>query len=393
MTSRMQGNWCARSIIGLATLAAACAGEDITDDVAAIPDRPAYGEWLKIEPEGAVCGDGSQYKFFVNYSEVSNNLVVAFEPGGACWDYDSCTGQNGIRGAANVDGIPDSHMDVGGRIVPFFQREYDDNFTRDWNMVYVPYCTGDVHVGNAEVVYTDPDGQDQITFHHAGHRNTLAVIDWMAEQFETIPRFLATGCSAGGAGATVNYHYMRQGLPGIERGYLLADSGPIMPSDGFSRPLHDKVYEAWRPDSYLHELPGGFDPDDFGSVNTTLADQYPDDRLAVTMFQRDYNYSLYSYERFYDLPDPDDPQFKEEILTMWRADMGDLMDVYDTRDNLAYFMPYWRALNDSHCTTLISYAGSDIEDQDATLEGFVADLFDDSVPLQSYLEAPQPDED
>ncbi|MGB5314149.1 MAG: hypothetical protein WBN38_18900 [Polyangiales bacterium] len=37
------------------------------------PDEPfvpeAYGEWLKIEPEGAVCANGSQYKYFVNFSE------------------------------------------------------------------------------------------------------------------------------------------------------------------------------------------------------------------------------------------------------------------------------------------------------------------------------------
>jgi hypothetical protein len=30
-------------------------------------------------------------------------------PGGACWDDASCTGQRGIRGAASVDGLPDDH--------------------------------------------------------------------------------------------------------------------------------------------------------------------------------------------------------------------------------------------------------------------------------------------
>ena len=72
-------------------------------------DRSA-STWIKVEIPGTVCGNGSQYKFFVNYSSSSNNLVVAFEPGGACWDYASCAGVGGIRGAANPHGIPDDHM-------------------------------------------------------------------------------------------------------------------------------------------------------------------------------------------------------------------------------------------------------------------------------------------
>jgi hypothetical protein len=58
------------------------------------PDEPfvpeAYGEWLKFEPEGAVCANGSQYKYFVNFSETSSNLVVFLEGGGACSNYASC---------------------------------------------------------------------------------------------------------------------------------------------------------------------------------------------------------------------------------------------------------------------------------------------------------------
>ena len=66
------------------------------------PAARSYETWIKIEPPGVVCGNNSQYKFFANFSDKSDNLVVVFEPGGACWDYDSCTGKNGIRGAANA---------------------------------------------------------------------------------------------------------------------------------------------------------------------------------------------------------------------------------------------------------------------------------------------------
>lgn len=363
--------------------ASACTGDEHP-----IPDREVYNEWLKVELPGTVCGNGSQYKFFVNYSDTSNNLVVALEPGGACWDYDSCTGKNGIRGAANVDGLDDYHWEMAPFINPFLQRVYDDNITRDWNMVYVPYCTGDVYAGNNVVTYSDPDGvEPDIEFHHAGHPNMMAVIDWMASHFEYVPKLFVNGCSAGGAGSMVSYYFIRKGMPGVQRGFLLDDSGPIFPSGGWSKPLHEKVYDAWDVDSILQDLPTEFDPEDFGSLNTTLADEFPDDRLATTYFRRDYNFSLYSYERFYDYPP------KDQIMQMWWDDTQLLMDVYDSRDNLAYYIPYWRMLNDSHCTTLISFVGSEIEEQNVDMYDFVDTLLDPHKPLRSYLESVQPDED
>jgi hypothetical protein len=344
--------------------------------------------WEKVEPPGAVCGDGSQYKFFVNYSETSNNLVIAFEPGGACWDYESCSGKAGIRGAANVDGLEDDHAEIAPFMVPFFQRFYDDTPTPDWNFVYVPYCTGDVHSGNNVITYEDPDGiEPDLVFHHNGHDNVQKIIQWMAGEFESVPQMLVTGCSAGGAGSTINYYDIRNGMPGVERAYLLADSGPIFPNSVNSKPLHDKVRVSWNIDPLLEQYPGTFDGNDFGTINTMLATEFPEDRFAITYFRRDYNYSLYSYERFYDYPD------KETIHQMWWEDTQLLIEQFDQRDNLAYYLPYWRLLNDSHCDTLITFAGSEIQEADITLDQYVLDLVDDKKPLQSYVESVQPGED
>lgn len=365
---------------------AAC-GSDTEDEIE-VPPRPSYDEWLKIEPAGAVCGNGSQYKFFVNYSDTSNNVVVAFEPGGACWDYESCSGKTGIRGAANVDGIEDNHADLARFMIPFFQREYDDTPTPDWNFVYVPYCTGDVHSGNNVITYEDPDGvEPDLTFHHNGHDNVQAVIEWMAGEFQSVPKLMVYGCSAGGAGSTINFHYLRSGLPGVERAYMLADSGPIFPNSRLSKPLHDKVRSSWNIDPILDSLPFDIDKDNLGLINELVADEYPDDRLAVTYFRRDYNYSLYSYERFYDYPD------KETIHAMWWEDTQLLMEQFDSRDNLGYYIPYWRLLNDSHCTALITFIGAEIQEEGVTLDQYVLDLVDEDAPFASYVESVIPGED
>ena len=66
-----------------------------------------YGwQTIQMAPEtGAVCGNGSPYKFFINRVPNTRNTIVYLEGGGACWDYASCSGQAGIRGARNPDGI------------------------------------------------------------------------------------------------------------------------------------------------------------------------------------------------------------------------------------------------------------------------------------------------
>jgi len=80
------------ALIFLLTLGALGCGSDssaVVDDGPFVPE--AYGQWLKFEPEGAVCANGSQYKYFVNFSETSSNLVVFLEGGGACSNYEDCS--------------------------------------------------------------------------------------------------------------------------------------------------------------------------------------------------------------------------------------------------------------------------------------------------------------
>jgi hypothetical protein len=373
--------------IAMVVVGGAC-GDNATEGPEPIlnPAREVYDAWVKIEPPGIVCGNNSQYKLFANFSSKSDNVIVVLEPGGACWDYESCTGQNGIRGAANVDGLEDDHYRLAPFISPFLNRDAEYNPTRDWNFIYVPYCTGDVHTGNNIATYVEEGGTNQTVFHHDGHAATKAIATWIDENFTHIPKMFVTGCSAGGVGSMVNYYFLRGRVGAVEKGYMLDDSGPVFPSTGYSAPLHQKIRSAWNVDSLAGEQPPSFTFENFGSMNTAVADAFPDDRIATTYFRRDMNFSLYSYERFYAFPP------KEEILRMWDADTQLLVDQYATRDNLDYFIPYWRRVNDSHCTTLFSFAGSDIEQYDVTLEDWIHDFLDDK-PVESYIEDPVPGED
>jgi hypothetical protein len=354
------------------------------------PEPPAaYETWLKVELPGTVCGNNSQYKFFVNYKEGAKDLMIMLEPGGACWDYDGCSGKSDL-GAAHPDGIPDDLMKDSGQsanISPLIRRDVEGP-TQDFNLVYVPYCTGDVHTGNNVITYKDPEGKGpDLEFHHAGHTNVLEISEYLKKQFPATDRLFVTGCSAGGAGALINYYFFRNTID-AQRGYMMDDSGPIYPSDGFSNPLHTKIRESWNVDSIFAELPPEYPiSEDFGLLNRHLADIFPEDRLSTVYFQRDYNYSRYSYEKFYEA------NAKEDIMNYWASDTKLLVNLYKTRDNLGFYLPYWRALNDSHCVSIASYGDTDIEELGMNLGDYIDELFNDDVPIGRYMESVQPDED
>ncbi len=369
----------------------------LTSDLDSVKTDPnvkgvSAGIWHRVEVPGTVCGNGSQYKFFVRTNPYSKDLTINFEGGGACWDYESCSGKSGIRGAANIKGIKDDYMNLKKGLAslstPFIAPidPLQTVETQTWNIVFFPYCTGDLYVGNKYAVYKDPTKKNpDLLWHHAGRKNMELSIDWLKKHFNKPEKMLVTGCSAGGGGSIINYHFVRSGL-NPDKGFLLDDSGPIFPAiaGDNSFPLHTKIREAWNLDPVINELKSVFpqlNENNLGSLNEALATNYPNDRLSITLFQMDYNYSLYSYERFFS-PTPK----RNDIHRMWQEDTKKLRDVLDKYPNFAYYMPYFRKLNNSHCASIVSFQDTDIQAQNMDLGKFVKNLLDEGAPLKSYVE-------
>ncbi len=320
--------------------------------------------WQKVTLPGTVCGNGSQYKFFIRNTG-SPNLLFLFEGGGACWDYDTCSGRAGVLGAANPNGIADDYMTqftakyvspiVNGADPGLPLRSKTDLVTKDWNIVYMPYCTGDVHVGNNTATYTDSTGANPpLVWHHNGYPNALAAANYAKSQFPNVQKMLVTGYSAGGAATSSAYYFLRK-IINPARGYLLNDSGPIFLAPNltdYSRALHDKIRQSWNMDSVFALLPASYDRNNFGSINRMVATEFPNDQLAYTGYTRDYNYSRFSYERFLT------PNDEESIHGYWKVDQDKLVAELNLYNNFSYFIPYHRPLNASHCSTIITFIGS-----------------------------------
>src|SRR5690606_20210465 len=60
--------------------------------------------------EQFTCGNGDPYKFFVQFNTGATDLTVALEPGGACWDYESCNYQAGVLNPVRLEAVPDDLM-------------------------------------------------------------------------------------------------------------------------------------------------------------------------------------------------------------------------------------------------------------------------------------------
>jgi len=353
-----------KSALGLSLAASLSSGvsaigiEDIVDGGNNFP-------WERVEIAGTKCSDGSQYKFWVHDNPNSRNLVIMYEGGGACWDYESCSGALGLLGASNPNGLPDDYITqqkakyvspiVNGADPGFPLRSKTDIVTKDWDVAYMPYCTGDVHVGNNVVTYDDPSGVNPpINFHHMGYHNSTEALAFMKNRFRRINKMFITGFSAGGVASGALYDEARKTLR-PKKGYMLNDSGPLFPAPDASynsRQLHETISAAWDMPSVLGDLPSSFDPNDMGSITAMLAEEYPRDKFGYTAYSTDFNFSRFSYERFY-------PGIDEQgILALWQEDQALMVAEMDSHSNFSYNIPWNRPINDSHCSTILTFLGS-----------------------------------
>lgn len=366
-----------------------------------------YNKWVAVElpvASGASCSDGSPYRFFVNRSARTTKTIVVYEGGGACWDQTSCKGGN-LLSASNPNGVPANYMTklTTSASTPFLSRFslLGDVQTQSWNIVFAPYCTGDVHAGSALGIYNDVDPSKPLAYRHSGAANSVAMAAWLKANLPQPEQLLVTGFSAGGAGATAHYSTVRTALNPKESA-LLADSGPLYPAmrNGSSAqypslPMQNKIRQAWGLDTpnglvtkLLAQYPGAGNVDNLGSLTTGLATIFPNDRIGYAVFQQDGIYSDFSYTKFYPEIAATTGAAKQQLLNVkWRQDIDNWLAAMQPLPNIGYLVPQERGLMDSHCLTVITFANTGIPSQRVrSVVAFVDNLLDKSKPVMRAKE-------
>lgn len=175
--------------------------------------------WNVIYPGGdTVCSRGAPFMFAVNPG-TENKLVVDFEGGGACWTDLSCS----VSGALFKERAEDSLKYIQqGYAEGIYDRKNAQNPFKDWFHVFVPYCTGDIHWGDA--IKTYGQGATAFDIKHKGAVNVHAVLKWIKERFSGPEKIFVTGCSAGSYGSLLWASHLIKQYPQAHV-YQFGDSG------------------------------------------------------------------------------------------------------------------------------------------------------------------------
>jgi hypothetical protein len=198
-------------------------------------------------------GTDAGFKFWTRKGS-SKSLVVYFEGGGACWDNLTCTFPDVAGAPADLPQFFASQIPPGwnpSTLGGIFRTDRAANPVRDWNMVYVPNCTGDLHMGSATKQYASV-GNDAIglrphrkfTIQHRGFDNFMVVLDWIRRNADVPDKVLVTGDSAGGYGATVNSPWIGRIFPQAQV-RVVADSSQGVTTAAFDS--SEPGRESWNP--------------------------------------------------------------------------------------------------------------------------------------------------
>ncbi len=214
------------------------AGVDAGPNPLAITGLPTE-QWTWVPIPGAICRDGSATGIGVSLNPASDKLMIFLEGGGACWNVLTCAENPSTFGAIDFAGaFSGGGGTEGGQGI--FNRSDPSNPVADWSMVYIPYCTGDVHGGDNDAGTVDGVGPQQFV----GYVNVGLDLQHILPTFPNVTEVLLTGASAGGFGAMVNYDRVQAAFGSVPV-ELLDDSGPPMSSTYVPACLQTEWLTTW----------------------------------------------------------------------------------------------------------------------------------------------------
>lgn len=283
----------------------------------------------------ALPGSNGELPFtFFRRTVASNNskLLVVFMGGGACWSNYNCFGSNTTT-YFNYKAVPSFLLSKSFASGGIFNKSMDSNPLKDYDIILVPHCSGDLFYGSKNHVYQDPtQGNKDISFPHKGHDNVLAVLKYVQEKYPNLTDVFVTGFSAGGYAAVLNYPHIRETVAGINPNVkvgALTDAGVgVIPSNFFNT-----MVTNWNITPNLPTWVTGLGVGYFSATpsledyTAKVASYYPNDKIGqynsafdagqryfynvMTTINGITNSSQYSNDL---IPDPIDPNQQNSVL-------------------------------------------------------------------------------
>lgn len=215
-------------------------------------------DFQKVAIPGAKCGDGSPYHIFFNKGR-ADKLLIEFMGGGVCWDKKSCFG---LFPKTEIGPIPN----INQFSVFTIDRSY--NPFREHTIIYFPYCTGDVHVGDIVEEY---DGKKVF---HVGRLNVQLAIKFLEDKKMTklnqFTDLTVLGSSAGAIGSLYHGKILEKLVSPVAKKTLIADSPGLHFGNTFWHKFSPEFYRSFERASAEVDLKidrdNGLIAKDFGPV-------------------------------------------------------------------------------------------------------------------------------
>ncbi len=217
------------------------------------PSRPAatpiavapedLEKWVWIPIDGTRCADDTPAGVGVNFTNQSRELVVFFQGNGVCYDALTCSLFKDLLVGMGPD--PIDHLWWGNKKageVGIFDRSDATNPFRKSNFVVFPHCTIDAHSADKDSEYAGVG-----VVHQHGYKNVTTALDLIVPTFADATRIVVAGYSAGGIGATINYHQIATAFATVGKPppLLINDSGPILRPSFLSKTAQKNLRAGW----------------------------------------------------------------------------------------------------------------------------------------------------
>jgi hypothetical protein len=212
------------SIVAPGTVVSSTSAAMTTVPTAAVTTAPTttagpvgFGDqWERVEaPAECMCGDGGEWAYFVRRADPTKVLFF-LEGGGACFTGEMCApGSDDYKQSVGHDGGFDADSGI-------FDLDDPRNPLADYSMVFVPYCTGDVHAGNSTTDYGNG-----VVVEHKGFVNGSAALAGMIERFPDAAEVVVAGVSAGSFPTPVYAAIAADALPEARITVIADGSGAI----------------------------------------------------------------------------------------------------------------------------------------------------------------------
>ncbi|MEP6619644.1 MAG: pectin acetylesterase-family hydrolase [bacterium] len=199
--------------------------------------------WNRIEGgEGTGCAHDSSYVFRVRPG-APEKVLIYLNGGGACWRGIDCDARGRPTTTMSADFGNDASLRLG-----IFDVSNPLNPVRGYSMMFVSYCTGDVHLGSRTVDY-DVHSVKGVTrrfaVQHVGSANTRVVLKWLYANFRAPRVVVVAGTDAGAiaspvVAAQIARHYPRTRVVQLGEG-----------AGGYRAPVVPALFASWGAAEYL----------------------------------------------------------------------------------------------------------------------------------------------